>query len=597
MKTITAGEDAAALVPSFLPYAEEGFLLTLTNRGIYNRSLKDYDVLEGPVVLAAVDGRLSVTFPDAAGKVTVLLDQKIAGSRCSCPSGTTCKHVLMALLAVKELGGRSAPVEQEKTADQEPREETAALPGEPDYAELEQINLEDLKKEAGKKNYEEALRLTADGYGAEFPPGVFDGSSKMPGMLAASVEAYGVTVYFPRRNSIAASVCKCGEQGLCLHKTIALLSWMKARGRLDGENEIPAWDLPGESALALLESARNFAGMLLEKGLISADETAIEGAQQFSLKFEGEGIGNLSRLFRGLATDMENMLAKNAAFNPNPAFSGLSRIYNTASLIPANRNDKNKCSALIEKSRAAYRTIPMGTFTGLGAHPWITRSGFTGVSALVFHQERKAFLSYSVSMADFYEATANAASRGSLKSLYERGEHWDAGVSLKEISRNTFSLRNFKASDEGRLSSSKETRYTGWGKTKAAGCESLSADFRPHAVDEQRYDYFAKQGRRTYCVVLSGAIVDCVYDKVRQELRFVFSTEKEKTEDDDGEPALSLPALIPYSDINLAAIRFMEALAGKDAFPAGWFICERSRRGLIPLSLVGDQGVENFYFN
>jgi hypothetical protein len=62
--------------------------------------------------------------------------------------------------------------------------------------------------------------------------------------------------------------------------------------------------------------------------------------------------------------------------------------------------------------------------------------------------------------------------------------------------------------------------------------------------------------------------------------------------DDEG-----IPALIPYSELNLNAIRFIEALAGKGPFSKCWFICENSRRGLIPLSMVSEKGVENFYFN
>jgi hypothetical protein len=203
-------------------------------------------------------------------------------------------------------------------------------------------------------------------------------------------------------------------------------------------------------------------------------------------------------------------------------------------------------------------------------------------------------------MADFYEKTADAASYSSLKSLYEGGEHWDTGVSLKTLSQSSFTLRNFKVSDEGRLSSSKETHFISSGTTAAADCEALPA-FADLAEEDNVYDYFGRQGGRTYCAVLSGAIAYCVFDKVRQELRFVFSTENAKTEnaegEDEDESAAGVPAVIPYSEINLRAVRFIEGLAGRGAFPPRWFICEHSRRGLLPLSMVTEKGVEDFYFN
>jgi hypothetical protein len=202
-------------------------------------------------------------------------------------------------------------------------------------------------------------------------------------------------------------------------------------------------------------------------------------------------------------------------------------------------------------------------------------------------------------MADFYEKTADAASYSSLKSLYERGEHWDTAVSLKTLSQSSFTLRNFKVSDEGRLSSSKETHFISSGTTAAADCEVLPA-FADLVEEDNVYDYFGRQGGGTYCAVLSNAIGDCVYDKVSQELSFVFSTENAKTEnaeDDDDESAAGVPAVIPYSEINLRAVRFIEGLAERGAFPPRWFICEHNRRGLLPLSMVTEKGVEDFYFN
>ncbi|GHU08450.1 hypothetical protein FACS1894151_04370 [Spirochaetia bacterium] len=569
---ITAAGEAAALAPSFTAFAGEGFLLTLTNRGIYNRSRKDYEALTGEIKLSVEDGALAVDL----GEVRVILNQKIAESRCSCPSKTTCKHVLMALFAAAELAARG-----ENTTG------TAV----PDFAELEHANLELLKKEAGKKMYEEAIRAVADGYGAK-------GMDCVKGdMLAAEIEAYGVTVYFPRKFSIGAAVCKCGEKGLCKHKLIAVFSYLKDRNLLDPAEEAESFlsVLPGPSVLALLETAKQYTISLFEKGLISADDTDIEGAQQLSLKFEGEGVGNLSRLFRGLATDIENMLSKNAGFKAGESFSTLSRIYNTASAILAHRTDQEFASALIEKSRSSYRAIPAGTFTGLGAHPWQTRSGFTGVTALVFHQEKKAILSYTVSMADFYEKTKDAANQKNLEALWKREDHWDTSVSLKAVSEGKFSLRNFKTNEEGRISSSKETRYQPEGKTVPADLASILTisdsaipELSAHRsmAEEQSYDYFAKRSAQHYHILFAEGITDCSYDRVNQILRFSFRAGPDKE---------AFPGIIPYSEINLGAIGYIENMA-KTERPERWFICAPERRGLIPLSAVTEKGVENFYF-
>ncbi|MFP3041179.1 SWIM zinc finger domain-containing protein [Treponema primitia] len=586
---LNASPEAAALAPAFKVFAEEGFLLTLTNRGVYNRSRRDYEALADPVTLFAAEGRLAVNF----GDVKVLLDRNIAQSRCSCPAGNTCRHIVMALFAAEEFARQQAAADSSGTdaagqaaagsTNADAAERTAGSAG---FAELEEISLETLKKEWGKKNYEAALNFLREDFEVEFTGGQESGE-----MLAAHIEAFDITVYFPWENSISTSICKCGERELCLHRIIAILAFQRDRELIGLDAEFAAvtndTDGTGVSVLSLLENARVYTASLIDKGLMSADDTDIEGARQLSLKLDGAGIGNLSRLFRSAATDMENMGAKNAAFDPVRTFSTLSRIYTTISLILARPEDTERRTALIEKSRSVYRTLPLGHFTGLGAHPWQTRSGYAGVTVLVFHNEKNVFRTYTVSMADFYEGTQGKTNFHGLKSMMTRGDHWDAGFSLQTISRSAFTLRNFKLNDEGRLSSSRGTHYSSQGKTTMEKIneikDSVAADV---AIEEiPAYDYFEKSSGRKYRFAIAESISDCEYDRVNQKLTFTINS--------DGD---ELPSFISYSAINKGAIKYIEVLA-KINFTRRCFIGETSPQGFIPLSMITCAGVENFYFS
>jgi hypothetical protein len=354
-----------------------------------------------------------------------------------------------------------------------------------------------------------------------------------------------------------------------------------------------------------MESAGAYTASLFDKGLISADDTDIENAQQLSLKLDGAGIGNLSRLFRGIATDIENMRAKNTAFDPSQTFSALSRIYTTISLILARPSDSEVWTSLVEKSRSVYRTMPLGHFTGLGVHPWQTRSGYAGVTALVYHHEKNAVRSYTVSLADFYEGTQGMVSFQGLKSMLTRGEHWDAGVSLDPVSRSVFTLRNFKLNDEGRLSSSKGTHFSSQGKTTMELIQEIASDFSDAAAEEV-YDYFGKKGSRQYRLVAADSIGDCEYDKVNQRLTFTIysqskdaESENKESEDEEDEIEDTVDtetfAFINYSAITKNAIEYIEALA-KTGFESCWFLGEEDTQGFIPLSMITAHGVENFYF-
>jgi hypothetical protein len=614
--------DAAVLAKTFVPFAEETFLLTLTNKGIYNRAKKDYEAIAGgtegtgsvvegagAITVSVVDGKLSVAFDG----VQVILENNIAESRCSCPSKTTCKHVLMALFAVVDAAGTAglgtmnagvvpgAGITTAKAADTETpdsgradasagyavepgmaAEAASEVSGCPRFAELETAVPEALKSAAGKKAWEEVVSAMQEGYAAVF--------SESGEMLRADIDLYGITVFFPGKDSLETAVCKCGSRDLCRHKLFAVLSRLREQGRFDpfaterGETSAPD---PG-----LMEQARNYLVSVFEKGLISADDTDMEACRQFSLKFEG----GLARLFRGIASDIENMLARNSGFRAERCFAGLSRLYNTLEVLAVSGPGK-AVLPFITEARSEYRSVVQGTFLGLGAYPWITRSGFTGVTALLYHKERNTILSYTATFADFYEGTKQFTGPAGLEKLYGENRHWDGALSLKDIARSSFTLKNFRLSAEGRISSSKETHVIKRGLTCAADYEAV--ELPPYDPESDRYEYFGRRENR-YELLRASGIEDCVYDRVTQELEFYFRT------DSGGR----IPAFIPYSEISASAIKYVERLAGKPGAgkpdtgkPGGasgdflkWFVCSREKRGLIPLSALGKNGTEDFYF-
>ncbi|MDR2768477.1 MAG: hypothetical protein LBB82_09170 [Treponema sp.] len=425
----------------------------------------------------------------------------------------------------------------------------------------------------------------------------------------------------------AKSHCSCPAQTNCKHLLMALFAAAElvpaGAAEEAAETESAADDgseadqgktesaLPDAPALALVEHAKVYAASFLEKGFITADQTDAARCVQFSLQFEGEGIGGLSRLFRGIADDIENMLGKNSAFHPGLAFASVSRVYNTTSLILAHRDDAEKCSALIEKSRSVYRLIKRGEFTGLGAYPWQTRSGYAGVTALVFHQESGRIASYTLSMADYYEKTKNLTGIKNLRSLLYRQDNWDAGVSLKQIGGENFGLWNFRLNDEGRISSAGTTHYIQRKKTAMSDIAkiavTLAGEKKKKDSDgaEKGEGYFKKRRSAAYRIIFAAGIHDCVFDKLSQALTFTVELVRGGADGtgDETDSESCVEAFIPYSEINADAIRFIEEQSGlnapghgaQNAFPR-YFICSSSQRGLVPLSAIGEDGVENWYF-
>jgi hypothetical protein len=208
-------------------------------------------------------------------------------------------------------------------------------------------------------------------------------------------------------------------------------------------------------------------------------------------------------------------------------------------------------------------------------------------------------------MADFYEKTQDAASITHLKASYKKEDHWNPPVSIKTISEGIFSLKHFKISEDDRVSSSKETVFFSEGKTSQEDCAAIAASLAFAGAGETSYDYFGKRNRARYVLVRTVCIENCFYDRVRQLLSFELCGEE--TNDDDSQDGDShhdycRQAIIPYSEIYKKAISYIENLDRMtNVIRAGeisplWFICQRDQRGLIPLSAIGADGVQNFYF-
>ena len=79
-------------------YTEENFLIYLTNKGIYNRALKDFKNIKNIKIEEAED-KIKISFDN----IEIFFTEDIKETTCNCPSQKICKHIIIALLYIKEL--------------------------------------------------------------------------------------------------------------------------------------------------------------------------------------------------------------------------------------------------------------------------------------------------------------------------------------------------------------------------------------------------------------------------------------------------------------------------------------------------------------
>ena len=79
-------------------YTEENFLISLTNKGIYNRALKDIKNIKN-IKLQEAENKIKISFDN----IQIFFTENIKETICNCPSQKICKHIIIALLYIKEL--------------------------------------------------------------------------------------------------------------------------------------------------------------------------------------------------------------------------------------------------------------------------------------------------------------------------------------------------------------------------------------------------------------------------------------------------------------------------------------------------------------
>ncbi|WP_288207052.1 SWIM zinc finger family protein [uncultured Parabacteroides sp.] len=579
---IIKGDGCHSSAGQFVPYANEAFLVTLANKGLYKRALKDLETT-GQVELAVAGDHLQVQLDE----ITVSLNPNISQSSCSCPSKTVCKHILMGILVAADYAAKVVEEQTEEAATEENRQEAVSetvsrQSSANDWEELKKVDLAQLRKQAGKKLFEDTLRLIQDGWTADFIES---------DMLEATINTENITVYFPKDDSLNRSICKCGESGLCKHKLIAILSYLSSQGILSSESDgnQPELSLLTEETIVVLRGASRFITGIFEKGLIGCGENEAETAIQYSIRLETCGIGNLARLFRSLSSDIENMLAKHVGFQPLTTFATLSRLHNTLRLILRNTQNNEMLSKLIEGTRSDYYTTPIGHFTGLGAYPWQTRSGYFGITAYFFYHEKQSICTLTSSMADYYEHTQTLVTPENMRRQLEMQSFWGSNISLAWLSTSTLTLRNFKMNRQNRLSSSSQTQCEIDDKVTISSLDTLLAI--PELSDltirpEQRYDYFRKKQPEQLALVPFTHLSEVSFNTAEQKLYFTMADEQHETE-----------GSLAYSELNRNAIRRLEQMGQRYAeAKQRYMVCLKRPDTLIPVSIVTASETDNFYF-
>ncbi len=446
------------------------------------------------------------------------------------------------------------------TARQEPRPPAAASSHAPPSMTPEVENalrwlrdaaLEDLAKWAGKSIVKEAQSAEQTGLQAEVVHGV---------QLTVRFVQHEIEARLLPPPSIR-SLSKLLDEFLttaprAFHKRWVVLAvfaiWQQAGRTL----EEPEAALPEEKGGALrsreqvLEATRDLAEGMISTGLAHPSDRMVQRLFTLSVSAIGANLPRLARLLRALAEEIDLILRRDAAGDVGRLLDQLATAYAlTRALSAAGRPSLT----LAGQHRSEYETIGEMNLVGVGCWPWVTASGFEGLSVLFWDVDRKRFWSWGES-----RPSANTAG-WDVHTVYTTSSPWGAGAP-ERISRSAFKLQNVKANAQGRLSSSQQTTAMLAGPTVnvsgATQAEFGDRDFRSWTALAELAGKAVPLGLRAVepldqiVVVRPARWGERVFDELLQRLVWPLY-------DDQGDVLL---LSLPWLTVNEPAISFFESV-------------------------------------
>lgn len=426
-----AGDLLTRLGTALAAFDDEA-LAALANKGLVRRAHKDLESA-APKVLGPDGERLRLEVGDA----TVAIDPTPSRSACSCPAGGACRHILAALIHLRDNATATGVVSAEGG-------ERAPIAGEPAPTAAEEMRAlgdEVLTKWAGKAMVGRAARALLHGLTVEF---------EEAGAVVARFPTRNVTCRWMPGGGLAGMVCSCHAPEACEHKVAAVLAMQAASGLRSLEEIEPtareaSADAPRTRA-EVLEAVGDVARKLVGLGTTRLSRATGERLRTLAVSAHGVDLPRLERLLRALADEVELGLAR-AAQADGPAL--LARTAQVEALAHAIRT--RPMPVLIGEHRTAYEAVGDIEIVGLGARRWRARSGYAGLTVYFWDRSARRWASWT---------EARPLTTGGLdpEARYESEGPWTGLASPAAASRHVLRLSGAYRNRNGRLSGRASTR-------------------------------------------------------------------------------------------------------------------------------------------
>lgn len=471
---------------TLLSQVDDDYLIGLSNKGIVKRAYKD---LEQETPTLSIEGsKAKVTLKE----VTCMIGKPLGESSCSCPSKSICRHIVTAIVWLKQT--------QQTIGEKEETKESKVV-----LEEALQLPVEKLKRICGTSKYRQFVARLRVKEEIEIK------------------ESTTVTIVFPWEMTtvkllepLEFSTCTCHSKELCVHKAQAILFYQLQKEKITIEQlealieDEKTWD---ESLVK--EASNQICNSICQQILIGLSRQSQEVSgemERLAVIAHRASLPRLERLLRECSARYEQYFARKAQFKSEDLVKKVLQTYRIANELTKVTTQKE-----IEKFAGAFRDSYelVGTLElmGVASRAFHAKSGYEGENYYFLEINQKKWYTWTDARPVFYEGTRTRP----VSSLERMEAPWTLGCSREKMLELVFRLNHAKVTEDGKLSTSQETKSTIVG-TREAQMELLEQ------MTIWDYEVLVEQNleQPTESLVLIGAVrwEEPFFDKINQKFQW-----------------------------------------------------------------------------
>lgn len=367
------------------------------------------------------------------------------------------------------------------------------------------------------------------------------------------------TVIFPQESvavkllhPLEYSSCSCRSKRMCSHKIQAMLAAGLAAGIWSMEETEPEQKETAafkEQLEQTVASVRKVLLLQLETGIARLSPEAGESMERLAVLSHRARLPALERECRAAATGYQLYFERKAAFRMEAFTEQLLKLYHRTVQLEETA-DPEIFQRLAGSFRETYVSLPRLQLTAIGAGSIKSKTGYEGDCYYFLEAEQGKWYTWTDARPVFYEG----ARRRSSNQLGREAAPWGLGCSREQMLEMEFVLEQGKATEDGRLSVSQETKGVLLGirnlkKEKIA--DMVFWDYR-RLLEKVFFRQPEKTERSGEHLVLAGVcrVQDPLFDQIEQ--RFTM-----KLLDQQGR---SIRVAVRYTEEEKMTIRILERL-------------------------------------